>query len=323
MKAAGDIPMSDEALNTDDGNEDFEDEFQKIAEGKDNISELELDDEVLPGDDLEEEPEPIIASEEEVIKPVEEELDPYAGMDEATANHFKAIEQSNKDLQHRIKSDDGRVSTFQKQVNALNERLASMEKPEVSKEDIAEAMSTGEKWDEFKEDYPDIAEAFDERLNAAISNQNEHIDTTLAPVIQQKAYDDMEDGYNKVAEVYPEWQNAVKEVHFDEWLTSQPAAVQTLAESDDAKDASSLIGLYDNHRIANKLPSLKVAPDDDLGGDEIDTATELELKRQRQLDAGMSVPSRNARIVTSGDETGDTFTDAFAAYAKRKDAKRA
>jgi len=316
--------MSDEVLNAEDGNKDFEDEFQKLADEKDSLNPVELEGEVLPGDELKEEPDPIIAGEEEVIKPDDKEVDIYAGMDEATANHFKAIEKANEDLTHRIKSDNGRVSTFQKQINSLNEQINELtQKKDISKEDIAEAMSTDESWEEFTEEYPEFAAAVDGRLGSIMEEQNKRIDSTLAPVIEQKANNDMEDNYSKVAEVYPEWQNAVKEVHFDEWLNNQPAAVKTLAASDDAQDASSLIGLYDNHRIANKLPSLKAAPIDDLGGDGIDTATELELKRQRQLDAGISVPSKNARIVTSGDETGDTFTDAFAAYAKRKDAKRA
>lgn len=312
--------MSNELENTDDGNEDdFEAAFNAEAGKKDNLEPVELEDDGLPGDEIIKEEETIL--EDEVIKEeeIKEEVDLYAGMDEATANHFKTIEQSNKDLQHRIKSDDGRVSTFQKQINALNEEIAGMKKPEVSSEEIAEAMSSGEKWDEFKEDYPEIAEAFDERFSSAMTEQNERIDTVLAPVVEKQQEEDMEGNYNKVADVFPEWQNAVKEVHFDEWLSNQPAAVRSLAASEDAEDASSLIGLYDDHRIANDIPSLRAVPEDT--GDDSSTATELEAKRQRQLDAGLTIQSKPARIVTNEDGSGDAFEDAFAAYAARNDAK--
>jgi len=113
-KAAVESEVKEEAT-------DFEDEFSKIAEVKDGIAEVD--------DDLDDDPADIIDKELEVKnqdgEPGDEpagkdkEEDPYAGMSDETKAKFVAMEEQNKDLNHRLSSDAGRVSGLQRKINGM------------------------------------------------------------------------------------------------------------------------------------------------------------------------------------------------------------
>lgn len=315
---------------------DFEDEFNKQAAEKDSVktvdeTESELDDiekekseEVSEGDEVD--------GTDESTDGVKEEKDPYAGMDEATKERFVSMEESNKSLQHRIDSDNGRVGALQRKINGLEGDIQTIRststKDQPSTEQITEAMATDENWDKFAEDYPEVAAAIDGRLgkhqeaiDVSLGAQNEQINNTLAPVVQKQVDDDMKEANDAVAEEFPTWQDAVVTQDFNDWISTQSPGVQGLADSDDVQDASSLIGLYDSHLVANGKQSLRKTDHSESDVVVEDQATELEQKRQRQLDDGATIPSKAARIDPTAESEGE-FEDAFDAFAKRKDAQR-
>jgi hypothetical protein len=251
----------------------------------------------------------------------------YKGWPQEAIDAHKAAVAENEKLNHRVTSDAGRVSAFQRKINGLeseiNQIKATSNKEQPTKAEISEAMGDDESWEQFQEDYPEVAEAIDKRLSKAMGSHEEKINTTLAPVIEERQEKAMEEAYGAVAKEYPTWQTAVKEQHFGEWLNTQPAVVRSLAESDDPADASSLIGLYDNHRIANSLPSLKsdkTDPNPDTGV--VDTADALAERRARQLEDGKSIPSKPARVDPTHETGDDEFERSFNAFAARKEAKR-
>ena len=183
-------------------------------------------------------------------------------------------------------------------------------------------MADGNKWEKFKEEYPEVAEALDSRFNEISSKQNKQIETALAPVIVERQQKDAEKAYGAVADVFPSWQNAVKEQPFQDWLASQPAAVQTLAGSSEVADATSLIGLYDNHRIVHGMPSLKKSdPVSSKEGVDTSSKDSVAERRERQKQAGVTVPSKSARVDPNADG-GSDFEAAFNAYAKRRESQR-
>lgn len=357
---------------------DFEDEFTKIAEAKQAAPDLDSDTHLEQLDEKAEElkakeaaaakdgdPNAEAAKEEAAAKeaatvaaakkaldkdpdildpdkkkPVADPVvDPYEGMDEATKAKFVVLEESNTKLTHRLDSDSGRVSAFQKQVTGLKRENTDLKaagpaaKPTPNQ--IADAMKgTDENWDQFKEDYPDVARAIDSRLEIAGKATQESVEQTLAPVIDKQAQINTnaantatQTKVDAVAKIYPEWSAAVQTPDFVDWLADQPPGIAALSESDDTNDASALIGMYDAHLVENGKPSLKAPTPEPASKKEDEVtdgadATALAKKRTQQLEDGTTIDSKNAKIDAGSEPLGD-FETAFAFHAKRKDAKRA
>jgi hypothetical protein len=160
------------------------------------------------------------------------------------------------------------------------------------------------------------------------------VEQTLAPVKEQaerdKATLQQTENEKRVAAVsaeFPTWTEAVKTPDFSDWLTGQPLGVANLAESDDPRDASTLISLYDSHLIANKKPSLRADPATGVNEEgkehgEERQLTQLERKRQQQLADGASVASKKSGVNTDGPATSE-FEAAFEVFAKKKERQRA
>jgi len=327
-----------------DESTDFEDEFDKIADAKLQTEEPDLDaaaaedatdgsSDAIKAKDMDPDPEP------DPVEPIDADPDPdpYEGMSEAAKAKFIEIEESNTKLNHRLNSDNGRVAAFQRQVKTLKQENSNLRagpapaKPTPNQ--IANAMKgSNESWDQFKEDYPEVAKAIDGRLEMAGKGIQNSLDQTLAPVVTKQAQIDNDTAANvtqgKVAEVaktYPEWSAAVQTQEFVDWLVQQPPGIAALSESDDTKDASALISMYDEHLVANGKPTLKATPEpaskleENPDGSE---ATNLAKKRAQQLADGTTVESRNAKIDAGAEPKGD-FEAAFDSFAKRKDAQRA
>lgn len=329
---------------------DFEAAFKEHAEAKET-AEVEVDD-VIDDGKLEDELEPKNQDDEpgdDDIKPTEEDeaiagmsdedKAIYAELPDAAKARMLAIEKENKDLNHRLKSDAGRVSAFQVKINGLEKQIQNISKSDTTgdqpdKKQIAEAMGgTDEEWETFKEDYPEVAKAIDSRLDKAGQATQESIDNTLAPVkemqdrnVEQQATDAKQAAVQAVAETYPNWTEAVQKPEFALWLDSQPPGVQSLSQSNDPQDASVLVGMYDGHLVAEGLPTLKADPKDNGVDTEEKLAQEektnsVAARRKQQLEDGATIPSKNARVDPSDDGVDD-FEAAFNYHAKRKDRQR-
>lgn len=319
---------------------DFEDEFSKLAEAKEHPEEdsLDIDQEnVIPGEGeiIAQDGEP---GDEPGDEPSEEDI--YAGMSDETKAKFIAMEEQNKDLNHRLSSDAGRVSGLQRKINGMEKEIQGIRAGDTSgdqpdKKQIAEAMGgTDEEWEAFSEDYPEVAKAIDSRLDKAGQATQETIDSTLTPIKEQQARDAQKEvadatqaSADQVSETYPAWTEAVQKPEFASWLDNQPPGVQSLTDSDDPQDASALIGLYDSHLVASGLPTLKADPVDN-GVDTKDKLTQKEIeansiaaRRKQQLEDGTTIPSKKSRIDPSSEPTDD-FEAAFNYHAKRRENQR-
>jgi hypothetical protein len=260
----------------------------------------------------------------------QEEEDPYAGMTPEVKAKFVALEDNTKALQHTIDSDAGRVSAFQRKINTL-ERQQTTQVAQPSPTQISDAMKGSDaQWDQFKEDYPEVAKALDNRFAALGVAAQDSIDKTLAPVKQHQAHiaqvdasNDHKARINAVAESFPTWTDEVKKPEFGAWLSAQSPGVQALSESDDTQDASTLIGLYDGHLVSEGKPSLKVDPGTGVDDEEeVPAQTNAQAdKRKQQLADGSTVPSKSARVDGTGEAVSD-FDAAFKVFAKRKEAQQ-
>ena len=332
------MPEDEEVeVSTVDDESEFDAAFNEIAEARDSDPVEEIDEEV----DVDQEIEAAASVEEaaeNIAAAVTEDEDPYAGMTDEVKAKFVALEGDRDSLQHTIDSDAGRVRAFQRKADDLDKEIQSIRSGATSgpsMTQISDAMKgTDEEWDKFGESYPDVAGAIDRRMAALGAATESAVEETLKPV-KEKAVRDAETeaadaNKTRVAEVeelFPTWTDAVKTQDFKDWMADQSQGVAALAESDDSRDASTLIGLYDTHLVANGKPTLKADPPTGVNEDEVDSAaepqlSELEKKRAKQLEDGAAPTSRKAGVNTDGPETTE-FDAAFAVFAKRKEQKRA
>jgi hypothetical protein len=271
-------------------------------------------------------------------------IDSLEGLPQGVIDRINAAETARDTLQHRVDSDAGRVNAYQKQVEGLQLVVDAggdgAKKP--SSKEITDALSgDNKKWTAFSEEYPEVAAALDARIAeanattaAALNDQQAALDERLAPIIEKDAKDQGVIDGKYMEEHHPGWEKRVaifddKGVNlgphpeFKAWLDSQPATTRSLADSDVAEDASSLMTYYENHlRATGKGEELQTTTPKNDGGEIDATVTALQQKRQRQLEDGQTVKSEGAGVRTSPDGDTGEFGSAFSAFANKKEQER-
>lgn len=306
--------------------DEFEAAFNEEAEKRDIVPDEELPDDLPDIDNVDDAAAAAAATNTPGAddKPV---VDEFEGWPQEAKDRYQSQLDQNTQLQHRLDSDSGRVRAFQNKVDGLEDQIKTIQAggkgDQPTTEEIADAMKGGdEDWASFSEDYPEVAAAIDKRFES----QQANIDTTLAPVINKQAQDAAaeaseaaEESYGEVAKTFPTWQDEVQKQEYRDWFATQSPGTKALGESDDTRDASLLIGLYDDYRVEQGRPSMRTDPELDTGVTEV--TDEVTQRRNRQLEDGTTLPSKAARVETDQEAT-DGFEDAFNAYAAKKDRQR-
>lgn len=253
---------------------------------------------------------------------------PFEGWPQEAIDRYQSQVKQTEQLQHRLQSDAGRVSAFQKKINGLEETIKEIQAggkgDQPTDKEISDAMAGSEgDWEQFSEDYPEVAAAIDKRFEA----QKGDVEKVIKPIVEKQQHEAQEQAtaaelaaQKEVAKSYPKWQDEVKKQEYHDWYAAQSPGVRALGNSDDVQDASTLLGLYDNYRVANGKPTMKADPEPDTGVKN-DNADELAERRRQQLEGGTTLPSKSARVTTDGPEGEDEFERSFNVFAARKEAK--
>lgn len=167
-------------------------------------------------------------------------------------------------LRRDVASNNGRLQRFQDQVlagAAAATKAAGAAAPTASQ--MAAAAKSTAKWEQQKADFPEWADALEERLAAERADitaklpQSTQIDvdsireSVLNEV--QSSQDDVINQARRLARLdlkYETWDKDVKSKDFQDWHKSQPPEVQALAASNDADDAMSMLDKFYQHRKA-------------------------------------------------------------------------
>ncbi len=245
----------------------------------------------------------------------EDKIDYYAGMDEKTAAYFKSIEEEKNKLDHRVKSDDGRVKAYQQKADELQATIdKSAEKP--TEEQVKTAMQSEAKLEEFRKDYPEVAEGIDIMFEQNFAKHDEKINGLIKPIINERETAQksaLEGSKVTMDEQFPGWRERVGTEDYQTWINDQPEEVQVLADSDALDDASELVSNFYEHLRANGHNIEGYNPEGNDG--------DLSKKREIQKNAGKSVESRSSGIDAAAD-AGDTDSNLFNHFAKKAEQKR-
>lgn len=168
------------------------------------------------------------------------------GEKEPEDDRVTTLEKELAALRHKYRSDQGRVSAYQRKINELETQL----KKRPTEKEIENALS-GEKWDEFKEEFPEAADLMEKQFGAL----REQIDSTVAPLrerLTEKEATDYEAQQIAVLEKpreqggygYDNWKEISASKEFVAWISSQPEGVRALCNSSDAADAAAVLDFY-------------------------------------------------------------------------------
>jgi len=219
-------------------------------------------------------------------------------------------------LEQRVRNTEGHIGGLTSTLNTFREELkaaataaaAAAPGAAPSQQQIAAASGNLAKWESLKSDFPEWAEAIDERLGAAQAQKvdvdalRQQVASELAPKIRAELEASFEPRLVDIA--HRGWRQLVNTPEFVEWIKAQPADVQRLAASPKADDAIDLLDRYKETR--------KVIPK---------TAEEIAAERQARLRQAANAPrGQGAGIPRKGID--DMTDEEYWQYLANQGAKR-
>jgi len=243
--------------------------------------------------------EPFESDEENESEPT----DQVADLPDEQQSKFDDLRKQNEDLQHRINSDNGRVSALQRKINDLES--VQTKEPAPTEQEIHAAIKNPEKWAEVKEDYPELAEGLETFVQSQIEARLKKVDEISAKMgtfETRAAAEDRRSEISKLTDKHPDWSEVAVSSEFKGWVSHQPEKIQSLVNSEEAADAAYLLEAYKS-----------TIPVKSTGQTQ---AEKITAQRQKKLAAAEETPTQR-RTPTPADESD--FFGAFERYAKQRE----
>ncbi|MBP2230820.1 hypothetical protein J2847_004129 [Azospirillum agricola] len=247
------------------------------------------------------------------------EGDLWSSASEQQRAAYEAAQAQLKTLEHDSRSNRGRVSSLQRELDTVKSQLAALQK--------GAAGSTGQDQGateadirRLQEEYPEVARPVLKELSSLRTQLSEtqarlnQRDSTEAQREREQALDREEQA---LAQQHPDWAQVAASSAFSDWLKTQPRyvveAIQRNGEAiQDAAEAGDIIARFKAHQgVAGTATAAQPAS----GAMATGAPANLAARRQRQLESGAAVTSRGA-----GPAGGppDDFEAAFNYFAGKK-----
>lgn len=188
-------------------------------------------------------------AEEDASDESEEETEEFdeSQLPESVRKELEKHREAAKHWEHKYRSDAGRVSALQKQVNEFK----SSQETKPTDQQLKEALSSDQGWQEFKEDFPEAAGALETQFGTLAQN----IEERLAPVQKQAQQAAEQNDYQKQIQTlsaskeqggygHGDYQEIIYSEDFKKWGKQQHPSVQELFNSTEAADAAYVLDLY-------------------------------------------------------------------------------
>ena len=228
------------------------------------------------------------------------EADIWAEADEGLKSEYDKLRDNNDKLSHQAKSNAGRIGALQRKLNEF-QATSPAGGVQPSATEVAEAMKTPEAWASFNEEYPDIHDAIESRLEMERSQNQEAMNRALQPLQAAEEERHVSNQYAALEAAHTDWKDVVNSESFVDWLQEQPNAIQELSNSNDAFEASKLLDYY---KLSQPLEEIATTS----------TVTSIQQKRAKQLEDSTGVKSKPGPGAT-GVIPPDDFDTAFEMFA--------
>ena len=216
---------------------------------------------------------------------------------------LEALQRERDEWRHRYQSDQGRFMAAQRALQeAAQTRKQSGGNEPGSQAEIAqagvEALKAG-RFEEFSQEYPEMAEAISEFYKVREQQILSTLQAELAPLkeaYQRQAQFEEQAAFDRAVQDltarHPDWQqyDINSNADFRDWLSAQPAEMQSLYGKPNAYAASRLIDFYKADRQIARAP----APGSDR-------AEKLQQQRQAKLERQSLPPTRTTSVSADAD----------------------
>src|SRR5690554_2151707 len=202
----------DDAVAGEEPDTDAEESEQEQGDEVADIGASETDDTANEADEAESDAELTL---EERLRKAEEERD-----------HFR----------HQFQSNSGRIAAYQRQIQSFEQQAElktrqAGESKEDAQERVAQEMNDSS-WKELQEDFPDIAEALEKRLETRVSQVVQErlgsIDQQLQPIQARIREQEIQAERSALEAEHPDWINVVRSDEYKAWIADKPDPVRQL-----------------------------------------------------------------------------------------------
>ncbi len=198
--------------------------------------------------------------------------DPWAGVNPALKQMFNDMEQrvaSVSVTETRLKQAESRIGAISNELHAAKEAAGKVQ-DSPTKEQMAAAVESDERWESLKQDFPEWAEAFEGRFAKVMAPTQASIEGLKAElqILKDRGGSTGEVENRLLTFFKPRWRETVATKEWQEWLAIQPPEQASLVKSDLASDAVTLLDAFE----ATSQPQK--------------TATEIAAERRRRLKTG-------------------------------------
>lgn len=185
------------------------------------------------------------------------EVDPWEGVPQVVREKLEAVTGklgSVDKISDRIRNIEGHIGGLASQVKSFVNASKAVAKAGVetpSQAQIETAAQSSEKWKAIKEDYPDWAEALEERLaeekRAApvdLEGFQKKVDESVGS-LNSTLRAELRRAHETIVEIkHPDWRKDVNTNEFKNWFNGQTNEMKALAASESAVDAIKLLDVY-------------------------------------------------------------------------------
>lgn len=217
-------------------------------------------------------------------------------------------------LEQRLRNTEGHiggltseVKRFQKELQGATAAAAKASQAPTATQ-IAAASATMEKWQSLKNDFPEWAEAIDERLSGLAPAATPSVDVEG---IRSEIREELGKEFDRKVEhrlvdiAHRGWRQLVNTSEFRTWLAAQPDDVRRLSASEYAEDA---IDLIDRYKASVKVSSK--------------TADQIETEKRARLSAAAAAPRGGGTTPVLRKSVEDMTDDEYWAYLASSGGKR-
>lgn len=243
---------------------------------------------------------------------------------QAQEDPIAAAKREAEEWKHRYNSDLGRQAALQRKIDEQqqelaryreiaqraqqNQQAAGQKAPQKDNNPDGSGMSDAE-WAALEQDFPEIAKAMESRLKQIDAKYAQRLQQYEQPIMQMRqqqqaalrqqreAY--VQSQYQALEQEHPDYREVAGTQEFVDWLKQQPRQVQDITNSWDARETAYLLRLYKQDRGIGQQQT-----------------SDIQARRQRQLQQARSVPGRAGR--SSGSQPpADDFDAAFDFFASQ------
>jgi hypothetical protein len=226
-------------------------------------------------------------------------------------SELDALRADYEKLNHKYRSDDGRIAALQRQVSDLKQVNSTLNQSV----DAKATTKTGADVDSAQI-VDDLYSGDEARAKAAVetiisrgNGDAQDVEATVRRHVQP-----LQEAENKRTQVieeqaleqhYPEWRQTVNSPEFKRWFSDRPLSIRNLAESDASQDA---VDLLDYYSATTKTRAPAEA--------EPSKVDQIKAKREKQLASGTGMSTKGGAGATGGEPTDP---DALFNYLERND----